>query len=303
VTEFRRVALRTGVELNVGLAGPVDAPPAILLHGFPESHRTWRALVPRLGARFRLIMPDLRGFGASDRPKAVKAYRSAAIVEDVLALATAMRVERFFLVGHDLGGVIAWNMAQDHPSQIIRLVIINAPHPFVFQKSLIDHRHQRRASQYIKLFKAPGAARLIARDLDRFFDKVIGSNVERVPVLEADRRQYLAEWSQPGALAAMLNWYRASPVLVPPPPIGVPLPRSTWRLARKIEVPTLVLWGMRDHALLPVQLDGLEHIVEQLSIVRLPEIGHWAPWEAPDEIAQAVEAFLGGAAKARAQAR
>ena len=303
MTEFRRVALATGIELNVGLAGAPDAPPVIFLHGFPESHRTWRELAPRLEQRFRLIMPDLRGFGASDRPAQVKAYRSKHILEDLLALARALRIERFSLVGHDLGGVVAWLAAQEHANRIDRLAIINAPHPFVFQKSLIDNPEQRRASQYINMLRAPGADRLIARDLEGFFDKVIGSNVERAPVLQAERRQYLDEWSQPGALAAMLNWYRASSVLVPPPGIGVPLPKSALRLARKIIVPTLVVWGMRDHALLPVQLEGLDNIVEDLRIARLPDVGHWAPWEAPDEVAQALEAFLGGDGAARAHAR
>ena len=303
MTEFRRVALRTGIELNVGIAGPADAPPMVFLHGFPESHRTWRELAPRLDARFRLIMPDLRGFGASDRPAGVRAYRSKAILDDLLALSAAFGLERFSLVGHDLGGVVAWLAAQQHPNCIDRLAIINAPHPFLFQKSLIDSPEQRRASQYINMLRAPGADRLIARDLERFFDRVIASNVERVPVLEAERRQYLAEWSQPGALAAMLNWYSASAVLVPPPGVGVPLPRSTLRLARKIQVPTLVIWGMRDHALMPVQLEGLDSIVEELSVVRLPDVGHWAPWEAPDEIGQALLAFLAANGGARAQAR
>jgi pimeloyl-ACP methyl ester carboxylesterase len=233
----------------------------------------------------------------------VKAYRSEVILKDLLALASALGIERFFLVGHDLGGVAAWMAAQDHADRIERLAIINAPHPFVFQRSLFDTPEQRRASQYINMLRTPGADRLIGRDLDAFFDKVIASNVERAPVLEAERRQYLAEWSQPGALAAMLNWYRASRVLVPPPGLGVPLPKSTVRLARKIKVPTLVLWGMRDHALLPVQLEGLDRIVEDLRIVRLPDVGHWAPWEAPNEIAQALQAFLGGEGPARAHSR
>lgn len=303
MTAFHRVALRTGIELNVATAGPDDAPPVILLHGFPESHRTWRELVPRLEHRFRLIMPDLRGFGASDKPTEVKAYRSALLIQDLLALASALHVQRFSVVGHDLGGVLGWNAAQRHPERIERLAIVNAPHPTVFQRSLFTSPEQRRASQYINMLKVPGADRLIARDLDGFFHTAIGSNVERVRILEAEKQAYLAEWSQPGALAAMLKWYRASPVIVPPPFAGVPVPKALLRLSPRIQVPVKVIWGMRDHALMPVQLEDLDQVADDLTIVRLPDVGHWAPWEAPDVVAQALEPFLAAGGGARAQAR
>ena len=300
MSEARKIRLRTGVELNVVIAGSDDAPPVILLHGFPESHRTWRELAPRLELRFRLIMPDLRGFGGSDRPQEVSAYHSSVIIADVLALADVIGVPRFSLVGHDFGGVIAWMAAQQHADRIGRLAIVNAPHPFIFQKSLIESRQQRRASQYINMLRLPGAEKAIAADLNGFFDRAIASNVALVPILEADRQQYLAEWSQPGALTAMLNWYRASSVVAPPPLLAVPLPDALLGLAPKIVMPTMVLWGMRDHALLPIQLDGLERIVDDLTIIRLPDVGHFATWEAPDAIAQALEPFLAGERSATA---
>lgn len=301
MTEFRRVPLSTGVELNVGIAGPQDAPPVILLHGFPESHRTWRELVPRLEHGFRLILPDLRGFGASDRPTETKAYGAQAGVDDLIALAKALRLERFSLVGHDIGGVVAWTAAQTHADRIERLAILNAPHPYIFQKSLIEDFEQRKASQYINAFKLPQADRLITADLDRFFDQAIGANVADTRILEAERQQYLAEWSRPGAMKAMLLWYRAAKLLVPPPLLTVQLPDALLRLAPKIRVPTLVIWGMQDQALLPVQLEGLDLVVEQLAVVRLAQAGHFVPWEAPDAAAEALEAFLSseGGATAR----
>ncbi|MFL6786558.1 MAG: alpha/beta fold hydrolase, partial [Sphingomicrobium sp.] len=103
MTEFRKVALRTGITLNVALAGEADAPPVIMLHGFPESHRTWRGLAPLLEDQFRLIMPDQRGFGGSDRPPEVEAYKTDLLVDDIFALAEALEIERFALVGHDWG--------------------------------------------------------------------------------------------------------------------------------------------------------------------------------------------------------
>jgi pimeloyl-ACP methyl ester carboxylesterase len=150
------------------------------------------------------------------------------------------------------------------------------------------------------MLRLPGAEKAIAADLNGFFDRAIASNVALVPILEADRQQYLAEWSQPGALTAMLNWYRASSVVAPPPMLAVPLPDALLGLAPKIVMPTMVLWGMRDHALLPIQLDGLERIVDDLTIIRLPDVGHFATWEAPDAIAQALEPFLAGERSATA---
>lgn len=291
MTELRKVPLATGVTLNVALAGPASAPAVILLHGFPESHRTWREVAPRLEGRFRLIMPDQRGFAGSDRPGRVEDYESNKLVDDVFALAGALGVERFSLVGHDWGGVVAWSAAMRGDPRLDRLAIVNAPHPVIFQKSLIADPDQRKASQYITALRAPGSHKAIeAMGFEAFFDKVIGRHSG--PMLEAERQQYLAEWRQPGAMAAMLNWYRASRVLVPPSGITVPLPDWVLGAFPTLRVPTLVVWGMLDPALLPVQLEGLDRLVEDLRIVRVPDAGHFVTWEAPEPVARALEGFL-----------
>ena len=301
MSEFRRVPLRTGVTLNVATAGDAGNPPVILLHGFPESHRTWRELEPRLDEHYHLIMPDQRGFAASDQPQEVEAYRAETLVDDIFALATALGLERFALIGHDWGGAIAWAAALRGDSRLTRLAIINAPHPVIFQKSLIESSDQRAASQYINFFRSPAAEQAIeAMGFDGFFDKIFGSNVDLARILEAEKQQYLTEWSQPGALTAMLNWYRASARLVPPPGLSVPVPDWALKPFPKVRIPTLVVWGMRDTALLPVQLDGLDALVEDLTIVRLPDAGHFAPCEAPDEVAAALEPFLAADAGASA---
>ena len=294
MTEFRRVALSTGITLNVALAGPEDGPAVILLHGFPESHRTWREVAPRLEDRFRLIMPDQRGFAGSDRPQDVSEYRTEALIDDIFALARALGVERFDLVGHDWGGAIAWGAALRNDPRLGKLAIVNAPHPVVFQKSLVEDEEQRAASQYISAFRTPGFERAIeAMGYRAFLEKTFARHVDLSKMLEADKQEYIAEWSQPGAMTAMLNWYRGSRVVVPPPGVTVPLPDWLLRAFPKVKVPTLVLWGMRDTALLPVQLEGLDTLVEDLRVVRLPEAGHFAPWEAPDEVAAALRGFLG----------
>lgn len=293
MTEFRRVPLPTGVALNVGLAGPGEAPPVILLHGFPESHRTWRGVAPRLKDDFRLIMPDQRGFASSDRPIDVNQYATDKLVDDIFALAEALGIDSFALVGHDWGGAIAWPAALRNDRRLTKLAIVNAPHPLLFQKSVIEDEDQRAASQYINWFRTPGAEKAIeAMGLDSFFEKTFVNHVELAEISEDDKQQYLVEWSQPGGLTSMLNWYRASRFVVPPPGVTVPLPDWLLRAFPKIRVPTLVVWGMKDPALLPVQLEGLQDLVDHLQVVRLPKAGHFAPWEVPDQVAEALRDFL-----------
>lgn len=293
MTEFQRVGLSTGVTLSVAFAGPDDAPVVMLLHGFPESHRTWRGVAPRLEDRFRLIMPDQRGFAGSDRPQNVGDYKTETLIGDMFALADALELGSFSLVGHDWGGAIAWPAALRSDPRLRKLAIINAPHPLLFQKSLIEDEDQRAASQYINWFRTPGAEKAIeAMGYETFFAKTFAGHVELAKIPEAEKRQYLADWSPPGALTSMLNWYRATKLVVPPPGVTVPPPDWQLRAFPKIQVPTLVVWGMKDPALLPLQLDGLDSLVDDLRVVKLPDAGHFAPWEAPDEVAAALRDFL-----------
>lgn len=293
MTEFRRIGLSTGVTLNVAFAGPEKGPAVILLHGFPESHRTWREIAPRLDNRFRLIMPDQRGFAGSDHPQDVGDYRTDSLIDDIFALADTLGLESFSLVGHDWGGAIAWPAALRNDPRLRKLAIINAPHPVVFQKSLVEDEDQRAASQYISWFRMPGADKAIAAMGYRaFLEKTFESHVDISKMSEADKQQYIAEWSQPGAMNAMLNWYRAARVVVPPPGVSVPLPDWLLRAFPKVEIPVLVIWGMLDSALLPIQLDGLDRLVDDLRIVRLPDAGHFVPWEAPEPVAKALRDFL-----------
>lgn len=295
MTEFRRLPLSTAITLNVGLAGPADAPPVILLHGFPESHRTWRRMVPLLEDRFRLIMPDQRGFGGSDQPQAVDQYTTDKIIADLFALADALGIGRFSLVGHDWGGAVAWAAAIKGDPRIERLAIVNAPHPVIFQKSLIEDEDQRAASQYITAFRTAGIKQAVeAMGWEAFFEKSFGSHVDLALIPAGEKAEYIAEWSQPGALTAMLNWYRASQMVVPPPLLTVPVPDWVLGVFPTIRVPTLVVWGMRDKALLPLQLDGLDRLVEHLRIERIPDAGHFVPWEKPEAVVAALAPFLAG---------
>jgi pimeloyl-ACP methyl ester carboxylesterase len=279
--------------MNVALAGPEDGPPVILLHGFPESHRTWRSLAPLLSDRLRLVMPDQRGFGDSDRPQEVEAYATETLLADLFALADALAIERFALVGHDWGGAIAWAAAIKGDPRIERLAIVNSPHPLIFQKSLIEDEAQREASQYMRAFREPGFEKFVEGiGYEAFFDKSFGKHVDLATIPAEERATYIAQWSRPGALTAMLNWYWASKMVVPQPGITVDIPDLVLRAFPKIAAPVRVIWGLEDKALLPVQLEGIGEIGEDVEVFPLKGVGHFAPWQAPEQVADALRPFL-----------
>jgi len=285
--------LSTGISMNIVVEGPDDAPPVILIHGFPESHRTWRGVAPLLRDRLRLIMPDLRGFGASDRPQEVEAYATDMLIADIFALADALGIKNFALVGHDWGGAIAWAAAIRGDPRIERLAIINSPHPLIFQKSLIEHEAQRAASQYMRAFRDPGMEAGIARmGLDTFFEKSFSKHVDLALIPPNERTRYTENWSRPGALTAMLNWYRASAITVPAVGEDAPMPGWVLRAFSKLKIPVRVIWGLEDKALLPIQLEGIGEVGDEVGVFPLKGVGHFAPWEAPIQVADALRPFL-----------
>jgi pimeloyl-ACP methyl ester carboxylesterase len=287
------VALATGVTLNVATAGPRGAEAIVLLHGFPESHRTWRAVAPALAEDYFVVAPDQRGFGGSDKPEGVEAYKTERVVEDLLALADALGLERFTLVGHDWGGAVAWYAALKHPDRVKRLAVVNAPHPWIFQTSLIADEAQRAASQYISAFRNPAMeAGIEAMGLDTFFEKSFGRHCDLARVSAEEKSAYVEGWGQPGALTAMLNWYRASEIQVPVPGEAAKAPAWTRFPFPHVIVPTLVIWGMNDLALLPVQLDGLHALVDDLRLVTVADAGHFVPWEAPEPVIEGIRDFI-----------
>jgi len=290
--ELQRVALPTGVELDVAVAGLPTNPAIILLHGFPESHRTWRHQIADLAEDHFVLAPDQRGFARSSKPEGVEHYTADKPVADMIALADRFDVDRFTLVGHDWGGAIAWMAALNHPDRVARLIIVNAPHPFIFQRSLFDDMAQREASQYIRAFRNTDLEKHIdSIGLSAFFDGSFMRHTDFEKVKD-EKPVYLEQWGQPGAMTAMLNWYRASTLIVPamdetperPAFLNGPFP--------PLKMPTLVIWGLDDKALLPVQLEGLEALVPDLTLRKLEGVGHFAPWEAPEKVTGAIREWL-----------
>jgi pimeloyl-ACP methyl ester carboxylesterase len=290
---FTRIALSTGVTLNVQLGGPKEAEAIVFLHGFPESHRTWREVAPALARDFQVIAPDQRGFAGSDKPEGVDQYKTDRIVEDLIALADALGLDRFTLAGHDWGGAVAWLAALKHPGRVRRLVIVNAPHPLIFQKSLIDDPAQRAASQYIRAFRNPVMEKGIeAMGYEGFFARTFASHADVSRLPEEEKQAYLDDWSRPGAMTAMLNWYRASEIVVPEPGEEAAAPAWTLMPFPRVTPPTLVVWGLKDVALLPIQLGGLHDLVDDLRVVTVPDAGHFVPWERPEPVIAAIRDFM-----------
>lgn len=285
--DLRSISLPTGVTLDVAVEGAAENPPIILLHGFPESHRTWRHVIPDLARDHFVIAPDQRGYAQSSKPDAVEDYAPDQIVGDCLALADHFGIGRFTLVGHDWGGAVAWMAAIQHPDRVAKLVIVNAPHPFVFQKTMFDDASQRAASQYIRAFRNPDFEKHIAAiGLSSFFDGSFMRHTDFDRIAD-EKPVYLEQWGQPGAMTAMLNWYRASALVVPamdetperPTYLDAPFP--------PLNVPTLVIWGLGDKALLPSQLEGLATLVPGVRIETV-DAGHFVPWENPQAVIAAM---------------
>jgi pimeloyl-ACP methyl ester carboxylesterase len=297
---MQKVALPSGIELAYAESGPADAPALIFLHGFPENHRSWRHQIAHLEDRFRCIAPDQRGFGASSKPQEVEAYGADRLVGDIFQLADALNIGQFTILGHDWGGVIAWMIAAmgQQSGRVTRAVIANAPHPAIFQKLLWTKVVQREASQYMRAFRDTENDEFIRKNgLAAFLAKAIAWK-RASPFDPLEQARLIAEWQQPDAPFAMLNWYRASQIVVPDPAEPYVLPQGyTPPPIPKIETPTLVIWALADEALSPLNIVGLEEHVGDLEIVEVADCGHFVQWERPDAVNTALDDFLARTAK------
>ena len=292
--EQKRVHLANGMHLMCVDEGPVDAPVLIFLHGFPESHRTWRHQIAHFSDRYRCIAPDQRGYRQSSKPQEVEAYEPARLIGDIFLLADSLGIGSFTIVGHDWGGAIAWGVAlAGQHSRVSKAVIANAPHPLIFPRLLYTNRAQREASQYIRGFRDPANDALVKENgLTGLLLKEV--KWDRPGAMEPEERDaLLLDWQNRDAAFGMLNYYRASPIYVPTmaEPYEVPADYTPPDLP-KLTIPTLVIWAMDDLALPPENLDGLDQLVSPLSIERVPDCGHFVPWEAPDAVIAAMDKFL-----------
>jgi pimeloyl-ACP methyl ester carboxylesterase len=291
-----RVKLASGIELDVLDLGPRDAPVLIFLHGFPDSHRTWRHQIAHLSGHYRCIAPDQRGYRGSSKPAGVENYTPDKLIGDVFQLADALGVGPFTVVGHDWGGAIAWGVAimGQLNGRVTRAVVMNAPHPVIFPKLLYTNRQQRQASQYFRVFRDPASDELVAQfGLGGVLLKAFGEVPENPKMDPAERAALMEDYANREASIAMLNWYRASPMEVLDMDAPYALPAG-WQppALPKLTIPTLVVWAMEDMALPAANLDGLDEVIENLTLVQVPGCGHFVQWEAPEQVNAALDAFL-----------
>ena len=262
---------------------------ALCLHGFPELGYSWRHQLPllaRLG--YRAWAPDLRGYGRSERPPRTADYAIEALIDDAAAL-IERGGRRATLLAHDWGAIIAWYLAMRRPELLERLVIMNVPHPAVLARELRNPRQLLRFS-YAAVFQIPRLPeRLLAADHHRRIDNAfLSTAVDPARFTDADLRAYREAASQPGALTAMLAYYRAyvrGGGMRRQRRLGFPI----------IDVPTLMIWGERDAFLGRETTIGTSAWVRDLTVRYLPDAAHWVQQEAPEAVNAILEAFLGGA--------
>ena len=270
-----------GVTLHTIEAGPEDGPLVILLHGFPEFWWGWRYQIgPLAEAGFRVLVPDQRGYHLSDKPEGRRAYDLDRLAKDVVGLADSLGRRTFSLVGHDWGGLVAWWTASRHPSRVTKLAILNAPHPSVAGSYMRSHPSQMVRSLYVGFFQLPWLPEtMLSANGHRSLKDALLRTSRPGTFSDEDMAQYERAWSQPCALTAMLNWYRALPFR---PEMKDPT----------IHSPTLVIWGSKDRFLEKGLAEASLSLCGNGSIRWIENATHWVQHEEPEAVNAALVAFL-----------
>ena len=270
------------VRLHAMAAGPKDGPVVVLLHGFPEFWYGWHGQIePLAAAGFRVIVPDQRGYNLSSKPAGVAAYSLTHLVSDVIAIADQFGQQKIFLAGHDWGAAVAWSTALFYPQRIAKLVIVNVPHPSVMRKFMSSRLRQFLRSWYIYFFQLP----MLPESFFSAFDFRAGArslvrSSRPGTFSEDDLAQYRAAWSQPGALTAMINWYRA-------------LFRHRIKFPdRTVHVPTRILWGERDAFLLAEMAQESLRYCAKGELFTFAEATHWLLHEEPTRVSEMLIDFF-----------
>jgi epoxide hydrolase 4 len=285
--------LPNGSRLHAAHWGDPAKPLMLFLHGFPEFHYAWRNLAPRFAEDYFCVAPDLRGFNLSSAPEGASEYKAHKVMADLLLLVQALGKREMVLVSHDWGGAIGWALAIAKPEMVQRLVSINSPHPGAFRRELTQSKAQQDASQYMLYLREPQAAAELAENnfakLEQF---MLAMSPAKAWWTDEVRAAYHACWSR--GLQGGLNYYVTTPLV---PPSAQQSSALAWQPKPEdlqVKVPTLVIWGEQDAALLPGLLDGLEDWIAELRIERIPGASHWVVHEEPERVAELISEFLTG---------
>lgn len=272
-----------GVQLFVAQEGPKDGPLVILLHGFPEYWAGWRHQIDFLAQLgYRVWAPDMRGYHLSEKPKGVDEYKLDKLAADVIGLIDAAGQEKALLVGHDWGAAVAWWVAFRQPNRLEKLVILNVPHPQVMMQNLRESWEQRRKSWYMYFFQIPSVPEALLRAGNwRMMERALRDSSRPGTFSETDLERYRKAWSQPGALTAMLNYYRA-----------LFRHRPGLLLDPRIRVPTLMIWGVKDVALTRELAKPSIELCDDGRLVFIEEATHWVQHEEPARVNALIQEFF-----------
>ena len=283
IQPYDKMIETNGIKLHIVQKGDSESPLVLLLHGFPEFWYGWRQQIDFLaGMGFRVVVPDQRGYNLSDKPKGIDAYRIDNLTLDIIGLIDALKYKKATIIGHDWGGMIAWQLAIKYPERLEKLIILNIPHPKVMKKTLLKSWRQKRKSWYIFFFQIPWFPEFIlSRINSALLRKVLIKSSRRGTFSETDLKQYQEAWSKKNALRSMINWYRAAF-------------RTMFEKSVKsyIDIPTLLIWGMKDFALISDMAQPSIDLCRKGRLVFIKEASHWVQHEEPDRVNLLIKDFL-----------
>lgn len=275
--EEKYIEVSEGIKLHTIIIGTGE--PIILLHGFPDFWYGWKDIILGLKEEFKLIVPDTRGINLSSKPKDIEDYKAEILIEDIKILSEKLDLGVFTLVGHDWGGAIAWGFGFKYPKLLKKLVIINAPHPKIFQEKIKSNAKQRRSSGYIfQLLKPGGEQALLKNNMMGLKAAVFGTTRRKNAFTEEDKQKYIEAWSQPDSILCGVNYYRANV--------------NIESISGIIEVPTLVIHGMKDNFVRPTILEGLSKYVKDLTIIKAEKSSHWVMHDEPEIVISSIKEFV-----------
>ena len=272
-----------GITLHTLEAGDPKSTCMVFLHGFPECGYAWHKQLTHFARQgYRVLAPDQRGYNVSSKPGGVKAYRLEKLVSDIVELIRVRAHKKVVLVGHDWGGVVAWQLAISHPEWVQQLVIINMPHPSVFRHTLKTSLKQMARSSYAAFFQLPWLPEWLSRLFNfRVLERSMVKTAKRGTFTKDVIATYKKAWREPGALTAMLNWYRA-------------FKYNTPSGAGILRLPVLLIWGRKDQFLLHGMAQASIGCCTNGKLVMVDDATHWIHHEQPELVNRLMEEFITG---------
>ena len=285
-----------GQEFETLIEGHENRPLVLFLHGFPEHAGAWADILPAFEATHLAVAPNQRGYGGSSKPAGVENYRIQALAKDMLDLAQVYSIGRpFHVVAHDWGASVGYMMAFMAPDRVATLTVLNGVHPVPFQEALINDPEQRAASQYMRFLRRDDAGKIMSENnFERVLQMLSRGFDGGAWLTEARKVGYLNAWVHPGAMDAMVSWYKATPIVVAAPGEAVAAnPLATVdRDTVRVRMPHQVIWGLQDKALLPSARAGLAAFCDDLTVHEFADADHWIVHQKPAEVTALIKAFI-----------